>query len=891
MTPPDMSVTTPPVSPPRTVRLADYRRPAFLVDDVALDVTLDPDATLVRSRLLVRRNPEGGSGPLRLDGERLALVDVAIDGVPLEPDRYVQSADALLIEQVPDSFSLAITVRHAPRTNTELSGLYMSGGNYITQCEAEGFRRITFFPDRPDIMARYTVTLRADPARCPVLLSNGNPDGAGIADGLGWARWIDPHPKPSYLFALVAGDLVSVTDRFHTRSGRDVALAIHVRRGDENRCGHAMRALKSSMRWDEERFGLEYDLDVFNIVAVSDFNMGAMENKGLNIFNTRYVLASPETATDADYDGVETVIAHEYFHNWTGNRVTCRDWFQLSLKEGLTVYRDQEFSADQNSRAVRRINDVRVLRAGQFIEDAGPLSHPVRPESYIEINNFYTATVYRKGAEIVRMIETMIGGEAFRRGIDLYFARHDNQAVTIEDFVQAMQDASGVDLERFRRWYSTPGTPVVSASGRHDPASNRYTLTLRQAIEGRPDAAPLVIPVSTGLLAADGTPLGLRLAGETKSSGQTRVLLLDEAEKQFVFEDVPTPPAPSLLRGFSAPVNSRGLAPGELRLLAAHDPDPFNRWDAGQQYATLCLLDAVAQRASGGSVPPLDEGLIEAAEAILETADADPAFAAIALLLPGEASLGSRMATDDVDAIHAVREHARATIGTALAERLRRVHDRLGAMTGDATDIGAAAAGRRALKNACLGLLAATGAPEALDLARLQFDGARNMTDRLAALAVLVDGSDAIRGEALARFHAQFRDDDLVVGKWFAIQAGSRRPDTPAVVRGLLGHPDFRIDNPNRVYALLGSFSANRAAFHMRSGDGYALLAEMIATIDGRNSQVAARLVSPFGTWRRFDAARAEAMRSALSGIRDQPGLSRGTFEMVSRSLGQAAEG
>ncbi len=885
MTPLDLPVATPAVAP-RVIRLADYRPPVFLVDAVELDVTLDPDATLVRSRLLVRRNPEGDGGALRLDGERLELVDIAVDGARLGPDRIVQSADALLIEHVPEAFSLAITVRHAPRTNTELSGLYMSGGNYITQCEAEGFRRITYFPDRPDVMARYAVTLRADPTTCPVLLSNGNPDGAGVEDGLAWARWTDPHPKPSYLFALVAGDLVAVRDRFRTRSGREVALAIHVRRGDEGGCAHAMRALRSSMRWDEERFGLEYDLDVFNIVAVSDFNMGAMENKGLNVFNTRYVLASPDTATDTDYDGVETVIAHEYFHNWTGNRITCRDWFQLSLKEGLTVYRDQEFSADQNSRAVRRINDVRGLRAGQFVEDAGPLSHPVRPETYIEINNFYTATVYRKGAEVVRMIEIIIGHDAFRRGMDLYVARHDNHAVRIEDFVHAMEDASGIDLGRFGRWYSTPGTPVVTASGRYDAASRRYTLTLRQAIDNRPDAPPLVIPVATGLLAEDGAEVAFRLQGEATHGGQTRVLILEETEQDFVFEDVATRPAPSLFRGFSAPVRSEGLAPDELRLLAAHDPDPFNRWNAGQDYATLCLLDAVARLASAGTIPPLDAGIIKAAGAVFASVDADPAFAATTLVLPGEAALGSRMTIDDIDGIHAVRQHARATIGTVLGETLRRVHDRLDAMADDATDIGPAAAGRRALKNACLGLLAATGAADALDLARRRFDAARNMTDRLAALAVLADGPDAVRGEALARFYARFRHDDLVLGKWFAIQAASKRPDTPSVVRALLGHADFTIDNPNRVYALLGSFSANRVAFHVGSGEGYALLAEMIAMIDGRNSQVAARLVSPFGTWRRYQPARGEAMRAALGGIRDRPGLSRGTSEMVSRSLG-----
>ena len=581
-----------------------------------------------------------------------------------------------------------------------------------------------------------------------------------------------------------------------------------------------------------------------------------------------------------------TVIAHEYFHNWTGNRVTCRDWFQLSLKEGLTVYRDQEFSADQNSRAVRRIGEVRVLRAGQFAEDAGPLSHPVRPETYIEINNFYTATVYRKGAEVVRMIETIIGRDLFRRGMDLYVGRHDNQAVTIEDFVRAMEDAGATDLGRFRRWYSTAGTPVVTVSGSHDPVSRRYTLTLRQAIEGRPEVEPLVIPVLTGLLTADGATVGLRLEGEAAAGADSRVLLLDEVEKSFVFEDVTAPPVPSLLRGFSAPVRVEGLGRNALRVLAAHDTDPFNRWDAGQQYATLCLLDAVGELASTGVVPPLDAGVVEAAASVLASSRRDPAFAAVALALPTEASLGARMAVDDVEGVHAVRERARAAIGTALGHELRRLHDELDGREADAMDIGPEAAGRRALKNACLGLLVASGGAEATPLTRRRFERARNMTDRLAALALLVDGPDEVRDEALERFHAEFRDDDLVLGKWFGIQASSRRADTPSVVRALLGHPDFRIDNPNRVYALVGSFSANRAAFHARSGEGYALLSEVIATSDIRNSQVAARLVPPFGNWRRFDEARGDAMRAVLRALLDRPGLSRGTFEMVTRSLG-----
>ncbi|HYZ31008.1 MAG TPA: aminopeptidase N, partial [Crenalkalicoccus sp.] len=582
---------------PKLHRRLDYRPPAFLVDRVALHFALDPAATEVRARLDLRRNPDGEhAAPLRLDGGPLELLEIALDGAPLPPGRHAVGEDgALTILDAPDECVLETRVRIAPDRNTELSGLYTSGGNFYTQCEAEGFRRITFFPDRPDVMSRYTVTIEADRARCPVLLSNGNPDGEGeLPGGRHWARWTDPHPKPCYLFALVAGDLVAVRDRFVTRSGREVALAIWVREGDEPRCGHAMDSLKRAMRWDEDVFGLEYDLDVFNIAAVSDFNMGAMENKGLNIFNTRYVLADAATATDGDFQGVETVIAHEYFHNWTGNRVTCRDWFQLSLKEGLTVFRDQEFTADQGSRAVKRIKDVRGLRAAQFPEDAGPMAHPVRPDSYIEIDNFYTPTVYQKGAEVVRLLHTRIGAAGFRRGMDLYFERHDNRAVTIEDFVDAMQDASGVNLHPFMGWYDQAGTPELTAEGSYDAAVRRYTLTLRQhtpPTPGQPAKHPLPIPVAMGLLGPDGKALPVRLAGENAAQQGTRLLMLDAAERTFVFEDVPAPPIPSLLRGFSAPVRLKGVPRDRLRFLAVHDSDPFVRWDSGQHYATALILD------------------------------------------------------------------------------------------------------------------------------------------------------------------------------------------------------------------------------------------------------------------------------------------------------------
>ncbi len=654
--------------PVRATRLADYRPPAYLIDRVTLAFELHETATRVRSHLHLRRNAEGNF-PLILNGAGQPIEHIALDGEALGANRYDLSPDTLSIADVPDAFTLEIETTINPRDNTELSGLYLSSGGFFTQCEAEGFRRITYFPDRPDVMARFDVTITADAARCPVMLSNGNPGAVEtLGDGRHRVTWTDPHPKPSYLFALVAGDLVAVTDSFTTRSGRPVALGIWVRRGDEASCGHAMRSLKAAMAWDEEVFGLEYDLDVFNIAAVSDFNMGAMENKGLNVFNTKYVLARPETATDGDYEGIETVIAHEYFHNWTGNRITCRDWFQLSLKEGLTVYRDQEFTMDQGSRAVKRIADVRVLRAAQFREDAGPLAHPVQPDHYIAIDNFYTATVYNKGAEVIRMMATIIGRANFRLGMDLYFQRHDNQAVTIEDFVRCMEDASGTDLSRFRLWYHQAGTPELSVSDAYDPATRRYRLSLRQRTAPTPnqnEKEPQVLPVAMGLLASDGQEIA-----------PTRVLMLTEAAQHFDFEDIPARPVASLLRGFSAPVRLRGMTQDQLRLLAARDTDPFVRWDSGQQYATAVLLElATGQRED--VAPQLTGGLIEAMAAALDRADEDHAFAAEALSLPSEAFLFDQMEVAAVDAIHAARQAARVAIAAALHDRLAATYEGL----------------------------------------------------------------------------------------------------------------------------------------------------------------------------------------------------------------------
>ena len=882
---------SPDIVPPQPVRLADYQPTAYLIETVDLVFELGAKDTRVKSRLGIRRNPavaERGAA-LHLDGEALELMSLALDGEPLGANRYqLKPEGGLILADVPDAFTLDVETRIAPQSNTALSGLYVSGGNFCTQCEPEGFRRITYFIDRPDVMARYTTTITAEKGRYPVLLANGNPVERGDIDARRhWAKWVDPHPKPSYLFALVAGDLVAVEDRFTTLSGKEVALAIWVRRGDEDKCGHAMASLKKAMRWDEEVFGLEYDLDVFNIVAVSDFNMGAMENKGLNIFNTRYVLAKPETATDADYQNIESVIAHEYFHNWTGNRVTCRDWFQLSLKEGLTVFRDQEFSADQGSRAVRRIGDVRMLRAMQFPEDDGPLAHPVRPNSYIRIDNFYTPTVYNKGAELVRMIHTLLGRDGFRRGMDLYIRRHDNQAVTIEDFVAAMQDASGVDLGQFKRWYEQAGRPEITIEDRWDKATKSYELSIAQKAPPTPGQAeklPMLIPLAMGLLGPDGAELRTRLEDEAESQDGTRVITLAEARESFRFVDVPGPPVPSLLRGFSAPVKLKDVPLERLKFLAINDPEPFARWEAGQQVATYVLLDGIEACRSGVGPAPLDPDLVTALRRILADAERDPAFAAEALTLPSEAFLADQVAVVDVDAIHAARESARVELGRALSMELASAYVAL-ADTGP-YQIEGAAIGRRALRNTCLAYIAAADAERGATLARAQFETRANMTDVLAALTVLADLDRPERPAALARFYATWSRDELVIDKWFALQARSSLPGTPDRVRELTMHPAFERKNPNRVRALVGAFAqGNQIRFHDASGAGYAFLADEVITLDPINPTTAARLVQPLGAWRRHNPARQALMQRQLERVLATANLSKNTYEMASKSL------
>jgi aminopeptidase N len=875
--------------PPAPKYLKDYQPPAYWIDDIELHFELDVPVTTVRSRLSIRRNREHARVPVVLDGQDLELVTVKIDGQSLTGDSLHCDAESLTVHDTPEQFVLEVVTRIRPAENTLLEGLYQSGGNFCTQCEAEGFRRITYFLDRPDVMARFRVTLVAERERYPVLLSNGNLVERGdYGDGRHWARWEDPFRKPCYLFALVAGNLVHLEDVFTTRSGREVKLRIYVQEANRKRCDHAMQSLKKAMRWDEEVFALEYDLDVYMIVAIDDFNMGAMENKGLNIFNSKYVLAQPETATDADYQHIEGVIGHEYFHNWTGNRVTCRDWFQLSLKEGLTVFRDQEFSADMSSRPVKRIDDVRVLRNAQFPEDAGPMAHPVRPSSYIEINNFYTATVYSKGAEVIRMIHTLIGRDNFRAGLELYLRRHDGHAVTTDDFVQAMQDASGIGLGQFRLWYSQAGTPVLDVEGDYDAAAATYSLRVRQSCPptpGQERKEPFHIPLALGLLGPNGKPLLLQLEDEPQADAtQTRVLSVRSQEQTFRFVNVPEEPIPSLLRNFSAPVRlNYDYGRDGLAFLLGRDTDPFNRWEAGQRLATQIILELVDARPKDGDLV-LDSRFTEAAARTLRDVQGDEAFVAELLTLPSERYLAEQMEVIDVEGIHAARLFVRRSLAGVLREDLLGTYRSL-------TDTGIyrvdpASIGRRRLKNLCLAYLVETEDDEFRELAMSQFRHAHNMSDVLAALQTLVDVAGPQRSEALASFYERWRHDPLVVDKWLSIQAMSRLPDTLETVKALTRHPAFEIKNPNKVRAVIGAFShANPVRFHDASGAGYAWLTEQILRIDPLNPQVAARLASAMTSWRRYDARRQALMKAQLERIGATEELSRDVYEIASKSL------
>jgi len=874
----------------KAIFLKDYQPPAYLVGQVDLRVELDPGATVVRARLQMSANPAAGepAGGLRLDGRQLELLRVVLDGVALEPPAYHQDDEGLTIRAVPERFVLETEVRINPEANTALEGLYRAGGIFCTQCEAQGFRKITFYPDRPDVMARFTVTLIGDRELCPVLLANGNLTAGGYLDyGRHFATFVDPFPKPAYLFAMVAGPLVAIEDRFVTASGRAVKLQIFVEERNRGKCAHAMASLQRAMRWDEATYGLECDLDEYKIVAVDDFNMGAMENKGLNVFNSKYVLADSETATDADFQGVEGVIGHEYFHNWTGNRVTCRDWFQLSLKEGLTVFRDQEFSADLNSRAVKRINDVRLLRIVQFPEDAGPMAHPVRPESYIEINNFYTATVYNKGAEVIRMYQTLLGVAGFKRGLALYLERHDGQAVTTDDFLAAMAAANHADLTQFQRWYSQAGTPKLEVTGHYDAATREYRLQVSQdcpPTPGQPVKEPFLVPLAVGLLDPGGRDLPLQLADEDAPGNGTRVLQIDAAAQTFRFVNVPDVPVPSLLRGFSAPVRvDFAYREEELAFLLAHDSDPFNRWEAGQRLATLVLLAMVAAT-QAGATPQVPEPFVAAFRMALTDAAADPALLALALTLPGEIELAEAMATADPGAVHVARQQLRHKLATGLEEEFHAV---MAAMH-DAGPyrLTSAAIGRRSLKNLCLAYLALLATPEIAATCMAQFERADNMTDRLAALSCLANSELPQRDTALTAFYQRYQGDPLVIDKWFTVQAASSRPDTLMQVQTLLQHPAFNMKNPNRVRALIGAFAhGNPARFHDASGAGYDFLADRILELDPLNPQVAARLVGALSRWRRFDGNRQELMRAQIERIKAQPHLSRDVGEIVAKSL------
>ncbi|MGD9869051.1 MAG: aminopeptidase N, partial [Hyphomicrobiales bacterium] len=774
-----------------------------------------------------------------------------------------------------------------PEANTSLSGLYRSRGIFCSQCEAQGFRRITYFPDRPDVLARYDVRIQADRALAPVLLSNGNPVEAGPAGhgGAHYARWRDPHPKPSYLFALVGGELGCITDTFTTASGRKVELRIYAEPGKEDRCGWAMESLKRCMRWDEERFGREYDLDVFMIVAVADFNMGAMENKGLNIFNDKLILARPDTATDVDYAAIEAVIAHEYFHNWTGNRITCRDWFQLCLKEGLTVFRDQEFTSDLRSRPVKRIADVRMLRTHQFPEDSGPLAHPVRPDSYIEINNFYTATVYEKGAELCRMIHTLVGRDGFRKGMDLYFERHDGEAATVEDFVGSMADANGIDLAQFMRWYTQAGTPELACSLRYDAGSRTAELKVSQitpATPGQTRKQPLHIPFRVGLLGQNGDDLPLATAEGPVSNG---LLNLTRTQETFRFVNVPSRPVPSLLRDFSAPVRiTSSIGNEELEFLLANDSDPFNRWQAGQTYATRLMVEAVKRLASGQS-PDIPSAYARAIAGPLSDTSLEAAYRAEVLRLPSESDVARELGSNvDPDAVHAAHEALRRSLAAALRGILLDIYASYRTPGDYSPD--AASAGRRALRNAALSVLAATGAGE--DIARVygHYGSARNMTDKIAALAILCNHDVGERDAALTDFHDTWKDDHLVIDKWFALQATSTLPDAVERVEALASHPLFSLKNPNKVRALIGAFAnMNPTGFNRPDGAGYRLVAKNVLALDKINPQIAARLMGAYKSWKMLEPRRVELARESLAEIAAHKDLSRDLYEIVSKTI------
>ena len=879
---------------PQMIHLKDYQAPDYLIDETHLTFELFEDHTLVHAQLVMRRNPARGEGfpALALDGQQLELLSVKLDDVDLTSADYELTDSHLTLHPSAEQFVVDTSVKIHPESNTALEGLYKSGSMFCTQCEAEGFRKITYYLDRPDVMSTFTTTVVAEQHRYPILLSNGNPLASGPDDdGRHWATWEDPFKKPAYLFALVAGDLWCVEDTFTTMTERTVALRIYVEPENIDKCQHAMNSLKKSMRWDEETYGREYDLDIFMIVAVNDFNMGAMENKGLNIFNSSAVLARAETATDAAHQRVEAIVAHEYFHNWSGNRVTCRDWFQLSLKEGFTVFRDSQFSADMNSRVVKRIQDVAFLRTHQFAEDAGPMAHAVRPESFIEISNFYTLTVYEKGSEVVRMLHTLLGAEGFRKGSDLYFERHDGQAVTCDDFIKAMEDANGADLTQFKRWYSQAGTPRLAVSEHYDAEQKTYCLTFTQSCPQTPDKLeklPFVIPVELGLLNAQGAELPLQLADESAAVDTCRVLSVTEAEQTFTFVGITEKPLPSLLRGFSAPVKLQfAYSSDQLVFLMQHDTDGFNRWDAGQQLSVQVLQALIGQYQRGETLV-MDLRLVEALRSVLTNPELDQAMVAEMLSLPSEAYLTEISEVADVDAIHAAREFARQQLADSLYDELlaryKANRDVSKATPYVAEDEHFA---RRGLQNIALSYLSLSAKPEVVAATLEQFEHSDNMTERLNALAILVNSPfEAEKAQALASFAEHFKDNPLVMDQWFSVQAASPLPGGLQRVQQLMEHPAFTLKNPNKVRALIGAFAGqNLVNFHAADGSGYRFLADLVIVLNRLNPQIASRQLAPLTRWRKYDSARQALMKAELERIRNSGELSSDVFEVVSKSL------
>ncbi len=873
---------------PQAILLKNYKPAPYLVDRVELDFSLEAKHTRVTSRISMRPNPAFSkkSAPIVFDGEKIKLISVALDGVAMSSERYVISDTELTIAKVPQMpFMLSIVTECDPEGNTALSGLYMSNGMYCTQCEAQGFRRITYFYDRPDVMAVFKVRMDA-PNSMPVLLSNGNSAATGSqGSDRHFAVWDDPHPKPSYLFALVAGDLASVHDHFTTMNGRKVKLGIYVEKGKEDRCAWAMESLKASMRWDETAFGREYDLDVFNIVAVSDFNMGAMENKGLNIFNDKYILALPETATDTDFMSIEAIIAHEYFHNWTGNRITCRDWFQLCLKEGLTVFRDQEFTSDLRSRSVKRIQDVKTLRARQFPEDQGPLSHPARPASYIEINNFYTPTVYEKGAEICRMMKTLIGDQAFRKAMDLYFDRHDGDAATVEDFVRCMADASGRNLDQFFKWYEQAGTPKLNVRGIYDATAKTYDLSITQAtprLKGQPKKQPLHMPLALGLVGPDGQDMPLNLEG--KGQLNAPLIELTQARQVFRFTNVVQKPVLSINRGFTAPVMLKtNTSAAELLFLIGHDADNFNRWEAAQTIGKSLLVKTVAALGAGKK-PPSAKGFADALGRILDDASLDDTFKALMLVLPAEAEIAALIGKDvNSDRVLEARELVRGVIAMRLQTKLKATFAGTEDNGSYAPDIVGTA--KRALRYATLNLIAVVDADAAVNYVRTDLKYASNMTVEIGAISSLLGSPRPEREALLNEFHARHKNDPLIVDKWFALNAAIPGADASKRIERLLNHPDFKMTTPNRVYALIGGFSNNQSGFHAADGTGYRIVADIIIALNGTNPQVASRMATGFRSWKLYNAPRQEHARSEMQRILATPDLSRDVFEIISRTL------